>query len=283
MAKAKNRNIILPIAIIICVVVIISAIVILVSIFSGNYINYSNQEDKAYEKTAKDAVDSTPIIVNGILLGCTKNNEWINSDAYYEANSNIASIDINMFSENKFYGEYKTASLKKHSNKVVYTTIAKEGVPDKYLALGKDSSKLMPGMTKVDATEEDLEYVKEALGSYKLVNGSVKITEVYLTNITNVTDKVICVVSEKANMFGAYSAVIFVKNKTPELVKYSYVKDVENADRWPVYSLQFVKDLNMDNKPEIILQELTGNDVKYSVLEYKDNKFVQVLSTAIEI
>ena len=45
MAKAKNRNIILPIAIIICVVVIISAIEIFVSM-NKNFSFYPNNYEK---------------------------------------------------------------------------------------------------------------------------------------------------------------------------------------------------------------------------------------------
>ena len=145
-------------------------------------------------------------------------------------------------------------------------------------------SKILPGMTKLEATKDDEKYVKDAIGSYKLVNGSVKVTEVYLTNINQTTDKIICATSKSANMLGVYSAVIYVTGNEAYLVKYSYVRDTDNADRWPIYSLQFVMDLNNDEKPEIVLEEITGNDVKYSVLELRDNNvFYEVLSAKVEI
>lgn len=139
-------------------------------------------------------------------------------------------------------------------------------------------------MTKLEATEEDEKYVKEAIGAYKLVNGSVKVLEVYATNINSLTDKIICATSENTNMLGAYSAVVYVTGNKVHLVKYASVRDTENSDMWPIYSLQFVMDLNNDNKPEIVLQEITGNDTSYSVLEIREkNIFYEVLRSTVTI
>lgn len=164
--------------------------------------------------------------------------------------------------------------------------MVKEGTLNNYIAISTNDniSNILPGMTKLEVTDEDEKYVKEAIGSYKLINGSVKVLEVYATNINGVTDKIICATSEKANLFGVYSVVVYVTNGKAYLVKYSYVRDTDNSDRWPVYSLQFVMDLNGDSKPEIVLQETTGNDTSYSVLELRENNmFYEVLNTTIAI
>lgn len=139
-------------------------------------------------------------------------------------------------------------------------------------------------MTKLPATKDDEKYVKEAIGAYKLVNGSVKVLEVYTTNINSLTDKIICATSENTNILGAYSAVVYVTENKAHLVKYSSVRDTNNSDMWPIYSLQFVIDLNNDNKPEIVLQETTGNNTSYSVLELREkNMFYEVLRATVAI
>ena len=283
--KKNKRKIILPLLIIFFILVILSGGLFLWYTLSGNYITLENIDDRANSATTSDATNADVIIVNGIVLGGTKGGNWISSGKFYDANSNKAELEIDLLGENAKYGTYKTASIKKHNKTLIYTTIAKEGIPTNYLALGvQDGVKQFPGMTKLEATSEDEKYVKEAIGSYKLINGSVKITEIYGTNINGVSDKIICATSEKSNLLGVYSAVVYVTAGKAYLVKYSYVRDTDDSDRWPVYSLKFVMDLNSDTKPEIILQETTGNNVKYSVLELKENnKFYQVLSSAIEL
>lgn len=283
--KSNKRRIILPLLIIFFIIIILSCVLFLWYTLSGNYITIENVDNSAKQATSSEAASAKGIIVNGIVLGGASDNKWVSAENFYNANSKRAELEVDLFGENAKYGTYKTASIKKYNKSVFYTTIAKEGIPGNYLALSaQDVAKVFPGMTKLVSTKEDEEYVKEAIGSYKLINGSVKITEVYGTNINNVADKIICATSEKANILGAYSAVVYVTSNSAHLVKYSYVRDTKDSDRWPVYSLKFVMDLNDDSKPEIILQETTGNDTTYSVLELRENnKFYQVLSSTIEL
>ena len=273
----------IPIVIIISILIIVSVVLFLIYTFSGNYISYGAVDTTAESATLSDAKDANIIIVNGIVVGGNKDGRWINADKMYEINKNLESIEVNMFSENKMYGVYNTASLKKYKSDVVYTTLAKDNLPSSYLAQSSNASTNMPGMTKLDVESEDEKYVKEALGSYKIINNTVKITESYFTNIKSNSDKIICAVSAKKSIFGAYSAVVYVNNKKATLVKYTYVKDTNNANRFPVYSLKYVKDLNEDGVSEIVLEEVTGNDVSYSVLELRQNKFYQVLNASVEI
>lgn len=283
--KNNKRRIVLPLLIIFFILIILLGVLFLWYTLSGNYITIENVDNKAEGATTSEAANSNAIIVNGIVLGGANGNKWVSADKFYDANSNKAELEVDLFSENAKYGTYKTASIKKYNKSVIYTTIAKEGIPGDYLALtSQDTAKVLPGMTNLVATDEDEKYIKEAIGSYKLINGSVKITEVYGTNINNIADKIICATCEKANILGAYSAVVYVTSDTAHLVKYSYVRDTEDSDRWPVYSLKFVMDLNDDSKPEIVLQETTGNDTTYSILELRDNnEFYEVLSSTIEI
>lgn len=281
----NKRRIILPLLIIFFVIIIVSCVLFLWYSLSGNYINIGYSDNSAEGSTTAEATDADVVIVNGIVVGASKGSKWISSNKFFDANSNKAEMEVDVFSQNAQYGTYKTASIKKYDKTIIYTTIAKEGIPSNYLALNSTNNvRLIPGMTKLEATKEDEEYVKEAIGSYKLINGSVRILEVYATNINQINDKIICATCEKANILGAYSVVVYVTNNKAHLVKYSYVRDTKNSDRWPVYSLQFVMDLNEDYKPEIILQETTGNDTSYCVLELRQNNiFYEVLRATIQI
>ena len=281
----NKRRTFIPILIIVFVLVIVSCILFLWYTLSGNYINIGYEDNSAQNVTLAESANSNIIIANGIVLGGSNGTKWVSAMKFYEANNSKTEIEVDVFGKNAQYGTYKTASIKKYDNSVIYTTIAKEGMLDSYLAIDStESSKVLPGMTKLEATTEDEKFVKEAIGSYKLINGSVKILEVYGTNINNVADKIICATSANANILGVYSAVVFVTNNKPYLVKYSYVRDTKNSDRWPVYSLQFIMDLNEDTKPEIVLQETTGNDTSYSVLELrKNNLFYEVLRSTVAI
>jgi len=281
----NNRRIIFPVLIIFFLLIIVSCILFLWYTLSGNYINIGKKDNEAENATLSEAANSNIIIVNGIVLGASNGDKWVSAEKFYEANNTKTEIAVDVLGINAQYGTYKTASIRKHNRSVIYTTIAKEGIPNNYLAIAaRGTTNVFPGMTRLKATEQDEKYVKEAIGSYKLINGSVKILEVYGTNINNVSDKIICATSEHANLLGVYSAVVYVNNNTPYLVKYSYVRDTKNSDRWPIYSLQFVMDLNEDLKPELILQETTGNDTSYSILELRqENMFYEVLRSTVEI
>ena len=283
--KKNKRRIVLPILITLFVLIIVSCLLFLWYTLSGNYINIGCVDNSAKDVTVSDAANSNIIIVNGVVLGSYNNGKWISSEKFYEANNNKSEIEVEVYGTNAQYGNYKTASIKRHKNNVVYTTLAKEGNLNNYIAISaKESVNILPGMTKLEATKEDEKFVKEAIGSYKLINGSVQVLEVYATNINQVSDKIICATSKNANILGVYSAVVYVTNNKAYLVKYAYVRDTKNSDRWPVYSLQFVIDLNEDSKPEIVLQETTGNDTSYSVLELrKNNTFYEVLRSTIAI
>ncbi len=283
--KKNKRRIVLPLLTIFFMLVIVACGMFVWYTLSGNYITIENVDNAADNVTKFEAANSNVIIVNGIVLGGVNGNKWVSAEKFYNASSDKTAIEIDLFAENAKYGTYKTASLKRYGKSVIYTTIAKEGLPSNYLAISaSDSSTVLPGMSKIEATSEDEKYVQDAIGSYDLINGSVKVTEVYGTNINNVTDKIICATSNKANLLGVYSAVVYVTAGRAHLVKYAYVRDTNDADRWPVYSLKFIMDLNNDTKPEIILQETTGNDVTYSVLELRENnEFYQVLSSTIEL
>ena len=283
--RNNKKRIFIPILIILLILIIVSCGLFLWYTLSGNYLNITYTDEVANNVNMQEASNSNIIIANGVVLGGVNGNKWVLPDKFYEANSSKNGFKVDVFSNNSQYGTYDTAKLRKYNKSVIYTTLVKENVPSTYIAISAtDDAKMLPGMTKLEGNQEDEKYVKEALGAYKYINGSVKITEVYGTNINNVTDKIICATSGNANILGAYSAVVYVTGNKAHLVKYSSVRDTKNADMWPIYSLQFVMDLNNDNKPELVLQETTGNNASYCVLELREkNMFYEVLRTTIEV
>ncbi len=135
-----------------------------------------------------------------------------------------------------------------------------------------------------DATDNDKKTVKKALGIYSMLNNTVKINEVYIVTLkSGETGRLIFATSDGKNKFGVYSAIVFATEKKATIVKYNYVKNIKSSVDWPVYSLKFVYDLNSDNVAEIVLQETTEYNIKYTVMEYRNNKFYEVLSEKIKI
>ncbi len=284
MKKVSKTRKLIPVFIALFIVIIVICISFLIYTFSGNYIIYSKEYNSNKKLTDTIVKESNVIIYNGILLGASKDGSWIDADRYYTVNPIANKLEVNLYSNENLYGTFSTASVRKHSEGLVYTTIGKDTLPNGYLAISSNIAKNLTFPTKLEPTEQDEKYVKEALGSYKLLNGGVKITEVYATNIEEVSDRIICATAKKANIFGVYSAVVYITNNKAYLVKYAYVRDTDNADSWPVYSVKHIRDLNGDNKQELILEEVTGNFVNYTVQELRDNHtFYQVLKVGIEL
>ena len=80
----------------------------------------------------------------------------------------------------------------------------------------------------------------------------------------------------------------FVLNKETkkykaEIVEYSYTKDLENSDDYPLYSVEFLADINGDGKSDLISRSVTEFNVSYDIFEYKNGEFVRVLSETMKV
>ena len=95
--------------------------------------------------------------------------------------------------------------------------------------------------------------------------------------------KIICATSDGKTELGVYSVVIYSNGKSAKIIKYCYVKNTRKAVDWPIYSLKFVYDLNSDGMSEIVIQETNEYQIKYSIIEYREDKFYEVLSEKIKI
>lgn len=272
------------------IIVLIAIIIILVALFlylnSQNYISYGPEDVTGLSESVEKSVaqNANAIILNNVLLGGVNGSMWVSAKTMYD-NVSLTGTEITMYSNDGILGTYETAKFK-DSNSFYYTKTTKYPEPDEYIAVdAKNLSPILFALDKVETTEEDEKIVKKALGKYKLLNGTVKIVEAYQTSFNEgKLGKLYSVTSNGKNMFGVYSAVIFVNSEHTELIKYSYVKDTKLSSGWPVYSVKYVIDLNGDGKNELILQETTANAVKYVVEELKNNfEFHEVLKVSIDI
>lgn len=288
--KKQNANIRKQKLIFSLIVVLVVVLIILVALFlylnSQNYINYGPEDVTGVSETAENstAQNASVIILNNVLLGGVNGTQWVSAKIMYN-NVSLSGTEITMYSNDGMLGTYETSKFKENSS-YYYTKTTKYPEPDEYIAVDtKNISPVLYELDKIEVSEEDEKAVKKALGKYNLLNGSVKIVEAYQTSFyEGKLGKLYSVTSNGKNMFGVYSAVIFVSSEHTEVIKYSYVKDTKLSSGWPVYSVKYVIDLNGDGKNELILQETTANAVKYVVEELKNNfEFKEVLKVSIDI
>lgn len=283
--NGKKRTL-LKILIALFVVCLLCSAALLVYILLNNNIIYEKTKDDAKFVSEDIAKNSTPIIIDNVLVGGVYDKKWVSTDRYYLNSTNKANIDIDVYNEDGKKGKYELTSIAQGSTTTVYSAITNTNLTSEYFAIATNETNVMkvPAKKRQTVTENEIETVKKALGIYRLFNTSVKITEVYditLTQGENAT--LIFATNEVGKSTGVYSAVIFVDNiGKAKIIKYSYVRDTNDASDWPIYSLKFVADLNADSKNEIILQETKEFEVKYSVMEYDGKNFKEVIGTVIK-
>lgn len=282
--KARRRLKYLAIFVIIVLVITISffCFVVLKNNIVKERIDYSSND-------VSDNIvsNATPIILNNVVLGARYNNTWVSSESYYFRNQNKLT-DVDVYNEEGKKGKYKiTEFTRPDSTGSFYVTINVSSNYDEFFAVGSsDSNVMLQKATKVlTVTDEDIEVVKDALGKYLVFNTSVKINSIHSVTLNSENrGRIICVTNEAGKSSGAYSAVIYESNYgQTEIIKYNYVKNLDNASDWPIYSFKFAADLNQDGTNDIILQETKEFEVKYDVVEFKDNKFTEVLSTVVKM
>lgn len=284
--KLKKKNFI-KVILVILVLLLITGITILIIANIKDVVSIGEVSSKADNVSEDVAKNSKPIIIDNVVIGAVYNNEFVSTDKYISYSNNKINTEMNVYTNRGRSGTFKISNIVK---KDTYTQAITSSlnVVDEYFALPKndvDAMAILP--VKVDATSKDYESVKKALGKYRLLNNSINISSVYDVSINlDNTFKIICATSSDLKG-GVYSTVIFtnLNNQKSKIIKYSYVKDKNNASNWPIYSFEFVADLNNDSSSEIIIREVTEFDLKYDVLEYdkKIDNFVEVLSATLKL
>lgn len=286
--NAKKKNIARNIVIILCVIFLVLGIVLL-TISIKNIIQVSNKDNSSINVSQDVASKSTPIVINNLLLGAIYNNDtWVSSEKYYFYGNFNTNLSLDVYTSNGKKGKFKVEEMTKDTKgSAVYISTTNSNKNAEYIAVNSDGKDIMPNPAlKVNnMTDEDYDNVKEAIGIYSLLNSSINIVEAYDINIDTTTKGRIYVVTNKSGKgMGGYSAVIYTDmSGKSKIVKYSFVANLKNSSDWPIYSFKFIADLNKDGKNELIIQETREFDVNYCVLEHRNNKFVEVLSSEMKI
>ena len=249
-----------------------------------NIIEISKIDDSAKFVSDEVAANSTPILVNNLLVGSVYNGTWVSSEKFYFYGNVKEQNKIDVYTTAGKKGTYELQNVTKDAkSSSVYISNTNTNKSDEYVAVQTSNNNIMPLPAKeyTNITDEDYGFVKKALGLYRIFNPSINIINAYDISIdSNTMGKIYVVTNEPKKYMGSYSAVIYRNyNGEVKVIKYSYVSNLKKSEEWPVYSFKFIADLNGDNKNEIILQETKEFYTKYDVIEYRDDKFVEVLSS----
>ncbi len=281
--KLKLRRGIKVVIIILCIIAVLCIGVLLFSLFTKDVV--VQKIDSSPSNVSDDvARNSTPVIINNLILGATYDKKWVSSERYYLNSQNGENTEIDAYSKEGKMGKYTIGKISKDTKTAsIYTTISKQNLLNEYFAVATSNNNVMPNPANkiINIDESYIQDVKKALGVYRLFNMSVRITEVYDITLSQTEKGYLIFATNEVNKGkGVYSTIIYVSNSGKrKLIKYNFVNDKQNAENWPIYSFGFVADLNSDGTNELLIQETKEFEVKYDLLEYKNNNFYEIMST----
>lgn len=278
----------LKVLIFILLIILVISSIFIATVGLNNNIVYEKIDENAKIVSEDEAINSTPVIIDNLVIGGIYDKKWVSSEKYYLKSKNKDSVEIDIYNNKGKAGKFVLNSMEKSSTaNSIYAKTTNTNTVDEYLAITTGSDDIMPvtAAKVLNVGEEDIAVVKKGLGFRRIFNTTVKINSVYEAKLEDGGySKVYFVTNQAGKSSGAYSAVIY-KGPSGKIscIKYNYVKDIKNASNWPVYSFKFVADLNRDGNNELIIQETKEFEVKYDVLEYRKNKFYEVLSAIIKL
>ena len=220
------------------VVLLVIGIVLLACFCFNDRIEIESQKNDAINVSDDVALNSTPIIIDNLVVGATYNSRWVSANKYYFKSNNKNDCEIDVYNDDVKAGTYKIKEFLTDENTVFVNTSYPNYV-DEYFAIAKDSNYALVsqfGQTQVE--QKDYEYVKKALGLYRLYNTTMNIKNVYNGYINaNTPVRILTVTSNGKGMFGGvYSSIIlaFPNENKAKILQYSYTKDLENSDDFPI-------------------------------------------------
>ena len=273
--------------IIILLIIIVICVSYIIYINFKNHIVYENINNDAIHISDEKAKESTPIILNNVVIGATYKKEWVSSTRYYNVSSIKEDSKMRLFTSKGSAGTFDLELIDKVKSNIIGLTNSTNRTEEYISIIENENYNYLP-MVKLNSyktkEKEYKEKIKEALSMYKILNNTIQINNVYecvLELGENIT--LLEVTSSSENKNGAYSAIVMIDSKgQASLVKYNYINNKEKAEDFKIYLIKFVMDLNNDLKNELIIQEVDEFETRYSVLEYRNNKFVTVLSEVIK-
>lgn len=284
---SKKRSILKMFIAILCLIIII-LITAFLYILVNNNITYVLSDNSAKDVLEDEAKNSTPIIVNNTMLGGLYDKKFVSLEKYYLYSINKKDFEITMYGTNGKIGDYLISSISKSSSNdaTVNVLTSKENLILEYYGLDKKNQSALNILKEVDQNDYDISVSKKALGLYRILNSSIKVSKVYEADIYK-TGKVrlISITNEPKKGMGAYSALIAYDTYTGKVdcIKYNYVRNKNKAQDFGIITLKFVCDLNSDGINELIVQDTKEFSTTYSIIEYRDGKYVQILSSTQKI
>lgn len=263
------------------VIVLIFGIVLLTCFCFRKNIKKVDEKNDASIVSDDVAINSSPIIIDNLIVGALYNSRWVSSNRYYLKSNLKSNLDIYVYTEDKRAGTYKMEDTYTVNNSV-YANTSYINYIDEYFAIPQDNNyALNSQFGEVATIEEDYESVKKALGIFRIYNNTMDIKKVYSGYTDSKTPvRFIVATSKNRGIFdGIYSAIIAVypnENKA-KIVQYDYTNDLQDTDDFPIHSIEFFVDLNGDGDSELVTRDITEFSVYYNVFEYENGKFVRVL------
>ncbi len=284
--KNMKRKKLIPILILFIAILVIS-VALLIYIYTQNYITVEYIDKSSSNVSSEDVSSVSPIIINNVVVGgVSDKGKWLSKDNLFGKANVSKGAEVDLYGTSGKMGTFEIYSTSYDQDKgITYAVPLKDLSNEEYIATSKSEDNIMQrNLTKVEATSQDEKYVKKALGKYRLFNNTVKVNEVYEVYLNQEQKtRIISATSSGKNNFGVYSAVIYVNGNKAKIMKYSYVKNTESSINWPVYSIKFACDLNKDGNYEVILQETRELTMKYDIMEYRNNKYYEVIGFSFSI
>lgn len=284
--KNMKRKKLIPILVLLIAILVIS-VALLIYIYTQNYITVEYIDKSSSNVSSEDVSSVSPIIINNVVVGgVSDKGKWLSKDNLFGKANVSKGAEVDLYGTSGKMGTFEIYSTSYDQDKgITYAVPLKDLSNEEYIATSKSEDNMMQrSLTKVEATSQDEKYVKKALGKYRLFNNTVKVNEVYEVYLNQEQKtRIISATSSGKNNFGVYSTVIYVNGNKAKIMKYSYVKNTESSINWPVYSIKFACDLNKDGNYEVILQETRELTMKYDIMEYRNNKYYEVIGFSFSI
>ncbi len=281
--KLKLKRFMVALAVFLAAILILG-IVILFCFCLKDRINIINESSDAINVADDVALNSEPILIDNLVVGALYNNEWVSVTRYLKSNKKT-NLDTHIYTKDNKAGEYKIKDTYSYGDSIFANTSYPNYV-DQFFAIPGESYALISQFSEVETQEKDYEAVKKALGIYRLYNSSMNIRNVYYGYVDASTPiRIICVTSSQKGLFdGIYSAIVvsYVDENKSHILQYSYTKDLDNTYDFPLYSVEFMADLNGDSVSDIVTREVTEFNVTYNVFEYQKGKYVRVLAETMK-
>ncbi len=266
--------------------ILIAGIILLVCFCFKNKIEKLYISSEATNVSDDIALNSSPIVVNNLVVGALYDKKWVSATKYYLKSKNKSNLDIEVYTKESRAGSFKLKDTYTQNDSIYINTSYSNYIDEYFAVPANNTFSLSSQFDEVEIEEKDYDFVKKALGIYRAYNSSISISKVYSGFInSSIPVRIITVTSSKKGIFGGvYSAVILAleNNNKAQIVEYNYTKDFENSEDFPLHSVITLADLNNDGNSELVTMSVTEFDVIYKLFEYRDNKYVQVLSETIK-